>query len=273
VSSELQIRLLDAVLRCLRPIAKVLLGAGVSYSQFEELAKRAFVEQSLGERDGRGRVTNVSRVAVRTGLSRKEVARIREILQSNRNHEDTVFRSGRPARVLQLWHSHPLFQGKDDKPIDLPFDEGEQNFTTLVKLVGGDIPVGAVKAELLSAGGMMELPDGKLRVCRRHFVPVDFGEDLVVGFAFIVAPLLETLEHNAADPASAFIQRVAYSDNLPRPEHVAFKALAHQRAEHFVQGVDEWLTAHEENPMESDSSGKRLGVGVYYFESPAAEPT
>ena len=273
MSSELQLRLLDAVLRCLRPMAKVLLGAGVSYAQFEELAKRAFVEQSLGERDGRGRITNVSRVAVRTGLSRKEVARIREILRSNGAHEDTVFRSGRPARVLQLWHSHPQFQGLDNKPVDLSFDEGEQSLTALVRLVGGDIPVGAVRAELLAAGGMIELPDGKLRVCRRHFVPVDFGEDLVVGFAFIVAPLLETLEHNASDPTTAFIQRVAYSDNLPQLEIQAFEALAHERAEQFVQGVDEWLTEHEENPMKSDSSGKRVGVGVYYFESTSTGPT
>ena len=100
---------------------------------------------------------------------------------------------------------------------------------------------------------MIELPDGRLRVCKRHFVPVDLGEDLVVGFAFIVAPLLETLEHNSTDPAAAYIQRVAYSDDLPVSEHAAFKQIAHQRAETLVQTVDEWIAEHE-----ADSVGKLL---------------
>jgi len=270
VNSEIQIRLLDAVLRCMRPIARVLMGAGISYSQFEELAKRAFVEQSLGERDARGRLTNVSRVAVRTGLSRKEVARIKADLQAKIPITETIYRSGRPARVLQLWHSHPLYQ-RDGRPLDLPFDEGQISFASLVRLVGGDVPAGAVRAELLSAGGMTELPDGKLRVCKRHFVPVDLGEDLIVGFAFIVAPLLETLEHNTQNPSSPYIQRVAYSDNLPEGHQTFFRALTHERAETLVQTVDEWIATHEENPLASSAGSKRLGVGVFYFETAPPE--
>ena len=242
------------------------MGAGINYAQFDELAKRAFVEESLGERDGRGRLTNVSRVSVRTGLSRKEVARLKAELQAKSPVNETVYQSGRPARVLQLWYSHPLFQ-VDGRPIDLHFDEGDVNFTSLVRLVGGDVPAGAVRAELLSAGGMIELDDGLLRVCKRHFVPVELGEDLIVGFAFILAPLLETLEHNSSKPATAYIQRVAYSDNLPASEQGIFREIAHQRAEALVHHVDEWITAHEENPLTPTNGNKRLGVGVFYFET------
>jgi len=242
------------------------MGAGISYAQFNELAKRAFVEQSLGERDARGRLTNVSRVAVRTGLSRKEVARLKSELHANVSITEAVYRSGRPARVLQLWYSHPLYQ-VDGRPIDLHFDQGDVSFASLVRLVGGDVPAGAVRAELISAGGMIELPDGRLRVCKRHFVPVDLGEDLVVGFAFIVAPLLETLEHNSTDPAAAYIQRVAYSDDLPESEHPAFKQIAHQRAETLVQTVDEWIAEHEADPLSTKAKSKRLGLGVFYFET------
>jgi hypothetical protein len=266
VNSELQVRLLDAVLRCLRPIARVLMGAGISYAQFEELSKRAFVEQSLGERDSRGRLTNVSRVAVRTGLSRKEVARLKTYLQSDQPITETVYRSGIPARVLQLWHSHSDYQS-DGFPRDLTFDDGQSSFASLVRLVGGDVPGGAVRAELLAAGGIVELPNGLLRVCKRHFVPVDLGEDLVVGFAFIVGPLLESLEHNSINPGEAYIQRVAYSDNLPIAARANFKRLAHERAADLVQTADAWLTTNEESPLTMVTDGRRLGVGVFYFET------
>ena len=65
----------------------------------------------------------------------------------------------------------PTFVDKSGLPIDLPFDGGEQTFSGLVKLVGGDVPAGAVRAELLAAGGIVELPNGKFRAQKRFFVP------------------------------------------------------------------------------------------------------
>src|SRR4030095_6312016 len=123
--------------------------------------KRAFIEEAFGERNGRGRPTNISRVAVRTGLSRKEVARSPNM--GDVSHDSHPSRKhSRPARVLQLWHSEYVADNGD--PLDLEFDGNPRSFTDLVRRVGGDVPAGAVRAELLSAGGMIELPNGKLRV-------------------------------------------------------------------------------------------------------------
>lgn len=246
------------------------MGVGVSYPQFERIAKKAFVEEALGEPDPRGRTTNTSRVAVRTGLSRKEVARVRQELSTNTDPVET-YQIGRPARVLQLWHSDLHFLNEDGTPADLAFDSDEPSFSTLVKRVGGDVPAGAVRAELLSAGGMLELSNGKFRAQKRFYVPTDFGEDLVVGFAFIVAPMMETLSHNLRNPTAAFIQRVAYSDHIPVSEVSLFRRFGHASAEEFMQGIDQWLTQHEvDSTSESENIDKRVGVGVFYFESAGA---
>jgi hypothetical protein len=251
----------------------MLMGVGLSYSQFEKIAKKAFVEEALGEPDPRGRTTNTSRVAVRTGLSRKEVARVRQEISANTDPVET-YQIGRPARVLQLWHSDLLFLDDDGSPADLTFDSEEPSFSTLVKRVGGDVPAGAVRAELLSAGGMLELSNGKFRAQKRFYVPTDFGEDLVVGFAFIVAPMMETLSHNLRNPTAAFIQRVAYSDHIPVGQVPLFRQFGHANAEQFMQGIDQWLTDHEtNNTLESENIDKRVGVGVFYFESAGATRT
>jgi hypothetical protein len=251
----------------------MLMGVGVSYSQFEKIAKKAFVEEALGEPDPRGRTTNTSRVAVRTGLSRKEVAKVRQEISTNANTAET-YQIGRPARVLQLWHSDFHFLNEDGTPADLTFDSEEPSFSTLVKRVGGDVPAGAVRAELLSAGGLIELSNGKLRAQKRFYVPTDFGEDLVVGFAFIVAPMMETLSHNLSNPAAAFIQRVAYSDHVPSEDVSLFRQFGHANAADFMQRVDQWLTEHEvAGPSESENIDRRLGVGVFYFESAGATRT
>ena len=61
----------------LLPIARILLRCGVGYTEFADLAKRAFVEAASADYGVRNRPTNIARVAVMTGLSRKEVSRIR----------------------------------------------------------------------------------------------------------------------------------------------------------------------------------------------------
>jgi hypothetical protein len=251
----------------MRPIAKMLSGAGISYAQFEEVSKRAFVAQALGEPDTRGRTTNVSRIAVRTGLSRKEVSRVKQLLEASDRSDDAIIQIGRPARALQLWHSEPAFLDENGTPIDLPFDDGNPTFSGLVRLVGGDVPAGAVRAELVAAGGMVELPNGKFRVQKRFFVPSALDEDLIVGFSFIVAPLLETLSHNLEDPSTAVIQRVAYSDHLPKEAVDQFRDVSHMQAEGLMNTIDKWISEREDLSGTAEDLSKRVGVGVFYYES------
>lgn len=240
--------------------------AGLTYTQFDEVARRAFVAEALQDGDGR-RTTNTSRVAVRTGLSRKEVARVR-LAMSQGEILTSTYHIGRPARALQIWHTDPEFLDESGQPLDLAFDDEEPSFTSLVKRVGGDVPAGAVRAELLSAGGMVELGNGRFRVQKRHFIPAAFNEDLIVGFAFIVAPLLETMRHNLENPSEAFIQRVSYSDHLPDGKRLAFREFAHQNAEGLMQSVDKWFGQHDETIGETEDVERRVGLGVFYFERP-----
>jgi hypothetical protein len=251
----------------------MLLRAGISYRQFDEIAREAFVEECLGSRPLDKKQTNVSRIAVRTGLSRKVVARVRDDIESRSTGTSSSpgieFRSGYPARILQVWHSEAGFLGPGGRPRDLTFDVGSVSFSTLVKFVGGDVPAGAVRAELVAAGAVEELPDGTLRALKRHFIPGDLGEELVVGFRLIAAPVLNGLAHNASVPKSdAYIQRVSYSENLPASKIATFRELAHERAAEFVLSMDKWLDGKERTSADTSSEPHRVGVGVFYFEEP-----
>ncbi len=72
MNSDIQTRMLKSVHACLLPLAKLLLRSGITYRQFDAIAKRAFVHQAMAEAESRGRPTNTSRVAVRTGLQDRQ---------------------------------------------------------------------------------------------------------------------------------------------------------------------------------------------------------
>jgi hypothetical protein len=268
-----QIRLLGAVGVCLRLVARMLLRSGIGYKQFADLAKAAFVQEALGERDSRGRTTNLSRVAIRTGLSRKEVARLRARLASNHGSTaaggDPVYHSGHAARVLQLWHADSRFVKPSGVPMELPFSGEEPSFCSLVRAAGGDVPPGAVRAELSDANSVVEDEQGLLKPIRRYFVPADVGEELVVGFTHIVTPVLEGLARNTdRECKQPFIQRLAYSDRLNPTAIPLFREVARDRASEFVQSVDDWLSSNELKTDSACEDGGRVALGVFYYEGP-----
>ena len=64
-----------AVARILRPLVRILLKNGISYQTFANIARNQFVEIAQKEFCVEGRKQSVSRIAVITGLTRKEVGR------------------------------------------------------------------------------------------------------------------------------------------------------------------------------------------------------
>ena len=270
MNKSLHDRLVRCVTRSLRPLVRILLRSGIGYPQFVELAKIAYMQEAFGDKDHRGRFTNLSRVAVRTGLSRKEVSRLRTNLEDgsvlDALSKAVDYESLHAARVLQLWHSDPRFVQWDGSPQVLRFSDGDRSFSALVKAAGGDVPPGAVRAELLAASAVTELEDGSLRVLKRHFVPADLGEELLVGFTHMVIPVLEGLARNTDERCEVpFIQRLVYSDRLPATQVPVFRQLARERVTGFVQSVDSWLSATEATEAVSDTP-QRVGIGVFYYE-------
>ena len=68
MQNDIQRQILSAFLVALRPIAKILLRFGIGFREFAEISKTAFVDVASREYGLRGRPTNISRVAVMTGL-------------------------------------------------------------------------------------------------------------------------------------------------------------------------------------------------------------
>lgn len=279
MNNSIQLRMLNAVYACMLPVARLLLRSGITYQQFELVAKRAFVLEAANDPDSRGRPTNTSRIAVRTGLSRKDVKRLRGLIADEPISSKglTADQSGPPARVLHAWHVDRRFVGRDGKPRDLEFQDDRTGFCALVRAVAGDVPPGAVRTELKRAGAVLDLEDGKLRAVKRYYVPGNVDEKAITVMSGMVFPLASGIAHNA-DPGrkvGGFIQRYAFSQTL-RPEVVdQFRVWSREQATRFIEQMDDWLAEHEVQG-ESSSVGEQIdyrnaGIGVFYYEGPSAE--
>jgi hypothetical protein len=267
MQEKMKQRVLDAFLLVMRPVVKIFLRYGVSFGEFAETAKTAFVDVASSDFGIRGRPTNISRVAAMTGLTRKEVRRLRNKIEDG---DQTVSVKSTPiSEILSRWHSEKDFLDERGRPAALQFSGAENSFSQLVKKFGGDLPAGAMRTELKRVGSVEEDEDGKLRVVRRSVVPTDTTEYLVTSLVHSVYPLLSTVALNS-DPNrehEGVPQFTAYSLGIRNDDLTRLRRISYDRLSATAESFDDLFIAYESLKDKSENSAvNTVSVGLYYFE-------
>jgi hypothetical protein len=164
-----------AVLRLLRPLVRILLRNGVSYSTFSDFVKWVYVDVAGKEFGIEGRKQSASRVSVITGLSRKEVMRVRKLPKPD--DSASAERYNRAARVIAAWRRDRNFLDAEGKPAPLPMTGPGVSFSELVKRFSGDVPVRATLDELIRVGAVERLEDGSVSLLTRTYIPESSDAD------------------------------------------------------------------------------------------------
>lgn len=264
--SRTQRALSRAIELLLRPLCRLLLRHSVSFSAFAEMAKHVYVDIALKEFGVPGKKPTASRVAVLSGLTRKEVHRV--LAEAAENGAEGYERYNRATRVLTGWARDAEFVDAAGKPRVLESD-GAASFAALVKRYSGDMPIRAVLDELVRVGAVEVRDDGRLQLITPGFIPRHSAIDKLGILGRDVADLIATIDHNlqhgSEDPR--FQRKVMYGA-VPVAALPAFRKLSSAQAQTLLERLDRWLAKHEpaEPRDESSPDHARVGMGIYYFE-------
>ena len=273
MQNDIQRQILSAMLLVLRPIARALLRAGIGYREFVEISKTAFVDVAGKDYGLRGRPTNISRVAVMTGLTRKEVRRIRE--KARVGDEIGLVKLTPMGQVMHRWYTETEFTSENGSPNILEFDGDDGSFSNLVKLFGGDIPPGAMRTELKRIGAVEELDSGQLKAVSRSVVGTDAHEKLISGLAHVLYPAALAMAHNMVSKSDndSWAHMSASTQSVRNNDLGRIRRVSSDRAEAFIESVDDYLAAYETlfDSEAQDESAKAVGIGVFYFEEDKSE--
>ena len=246
-----------------RPVARILLKAGVNWKELVEVCKATYVEVASEDFGIRGRPTNVSRVAILTGFSRREVRRLRDLLAEE---QPVAFdRMNYATRVLTGWYSDEDFLDDSGSPRRLQTAGSNPSFETLCSRYSGDVPATTMLKELRHVGAVDDDADGRLVVKTRYYMPVLTDPEQVLRSGSVLNDLGETVAYNlhrASDQPTRF-ERRAEVPNVPLSEIPKFREFVEREGQAFLERVDEWLTQHED---EESDNGVRLGIGAYWIE-------
>jgi len=248
--------LVVALRTLLRPVIRLMVALGFNARDFMEVAKVVYAEVATEEYGKRGRPANVSRVALLTGLTRREVSRLRKVSAHDPlDLEDPMVPVG---RVLSDWHQDPQYLDTRGLPKKLPL---EPTFMALVNKHRGDIPATTIVKELQDHGSIA-VDGGLVTALSRYFMPFELDSQAIERFGRVMGDMGSAISRNliATDREQATFEGRAVNELVATTAIDAFRKFLDRRAMEFLEDVDDWLSDHNEP---GDGQATRLGVGIY----------
>lgn len=263
--------LLQAVLRALAPLVRLLVRHGVTYPALAAALKRVFLQAAQDELARSGRPATDSALTVLSGVHRRDV---RALLRGERDLSTTDTaprRHGLAAELVARWLGDARFTDAAGEPRVLPHGaQAGDGFDALVAAVAGqDVRPRALREELLRLGVAEDTPDG-LRLRLHGFAPRE-------GLAELLDLMADNLHDHAAAAADNIggeanhLEQALFVDQLSPASVDQLRGLARRAWGQALKQVLAEATARFEadQALPPAQRGGRFRFGAYVFQSPA----
>jgi len=198
----------SAIRRMLRVVVHHLIAQGVTHPALTQMLKEIYLEVAETEFALPFKRQTDSRLALVTGLNRKEISRLRgrrTLATPPPAVEDTLV-----THVIGRWMAGPPYAAADGSPRRLPYESVRPqvpSFARLVRDLSVDIPVRSVLDELLRMQVAALLPDGDVELRREAHIPTQDASTKLTLLGSDPAELFRTIMHNIDHPEAPRLQR------------------------------------------------------------------
>jgi len=248
-----------------KPLIRLLIAQGVTHAEFSETAKEVYVEVALRHFEAEGRV-NKSRIAILTGLTRKEVKNVIDRAQTENLQEKTY---SRPERVLTGWYADPKYQGPYGIPLELPYESGDseqQTFVSLVRQYSGDMAPRQVLNQLVESGSVVEF-EGRYKAVRRIYKASTLSPALIKRLGEVGYRVFSTAAKNIDKQVegSGYFDRMVFADDGCTDEQIkSFDDYIKPRGQEFMEEIDVWFSSRKDK-VASDGLQKETGIYMVHY--------
>lgn len=228
------------------------------------------VEAALRQDDSERGITD-SRIAILTGVHRKDVRRLRESAAPKTALEsyDPLMSIG--AQVVARWISEPTYLNSRNTARILARSPryakaGEPDFSGLVAEVSTDIQARAVLDELMRLGIVSDSGETHVQLQSEAFVPQD---GLIESFHFLAANVsdhLATAVHNLQPGrvGPPMLEQSAFSQELSAEDAAELEQTARALWTRVLQQFLQKATVAEKRSRKKADSNHRVRFGMYF---------
>jgi len=267
ISAEQVLKQLAAILR---PMIRLCIKAGVTYPALSELIKEVYVEVADREFSLPGKTQTDSRLAVITGVHRREIRRLREegtpvsIIPAS---------ASLSSLIISRWLADQMFSLPDGRPRPLARtrdDTGRAGFDDLVEAVTKDVRPRAVLDDWIDRGIVSLDPDGFINLAVDVYGPNASMEEKLYYFGRNLRDHIEASVSNVATEAAApFFERAVHYDSLSEDASLQLMQKSNAAAMTILKQVN--AQAHDAASYREHEGDWRFTLGVYVFREKRRE--
>ncbi|WP_299293658.1 DUF6502 family protein [uncultured Tateyamaria sp.] len=263
----------DAFLRVLRgllrPLVRTMIARGLTAPVVYGLLKRVFVEVAEDSFQLDGKPLTDSRVAMLTGVHRKDIRTFRSQQDDGAAHARR--KSALLATVVGQWMSHPDYT-EGDAPRALPrVSDSAPDFETLVQSLSKDVRPRTVLDELRNAGLVVVEEGDMLRLKPQAVVGTSEASDKEVFFGANVGDHIAAAAENLLSDAPPFFERSVFYNQMTPDAIDVIEASARDQAQSMLEDLNRQSSALHREGKDDDTGRQRYRVGVYFYREDAAE--
>lgn len=261
--------LIRALRRVMRPLVRLMLRKGITYTVFADLLKEVFVDVADREFRLDDKVPSDSRISLLTGVHRKDVRRLRDDSEASVSSLPENITLG--AQLVNAWTNSQPFCKRAGHALPLPrlaSAGGNCSFDALVAKISTDIRARVVLDEWLRLGVVRIDEQDCVHLEAQAFVPQK-GFDEKAAY----------LGHNLHDHASAAVQNLSGEGEPFFERSVHYDALSVVSVDKLREAVasEGMQTLLEFSRLAADletadvptiEQRQRITIGLYFYTEP-----
>ncbi len=243
----------------LKPALRFCLRNAFGTRKVFEIIRSLLIELAVEELKESGEKANVSRLAVLTGMSRREVTRIYRDAEPIKRPPMLV------QRVSNRWQHHPRFTTKASKPRVLSYKGDDSEFAELVRMVSTDVKPGTMLSQLETLDMVEKTRHGLKLKQEVEFFTKDPRKGLEL-LSKDAATLIEAGEENLFRPRNTRnLHLHTEFDNIYQDDIPAIRQWIFERGQLFHKHVREYLSNYDKDVSgdQAKTAGAKVIVGAF----------
>lgn len=257
----------NAIELCLKPIARLCIHFGIDLRSLTEMMKVAFVTVAKEEFKVSGKSQTDSRIALLTGVHRKDVRR----LLGRAPEKSSGRQQGLLANLIAQWLGTPelVDASGQAKPIPRnPHPDYKHSFISLAGALTNDIHPRALLDECLNRGIVKIDVDDMVYLVEESLVPAGNLDEKAHFFSQTIHDHISAAGHNLNGNQPPFLDRFVWHEGLTEEDAETIAATARKAAMNALKVVNNQAVELKQKNLDNGiQSDRRIHFGTFYYSA------
>jgi hypothetical protein len=264
--SKTQVALLKAVKLLCRPLIRLLIEKGVTFTQFRDLMKELYVDVADTDFPLDGKRASDSRIFVLTGVHRKDIKRIRQ--QVDQDGPQVASSASLSGELVARWASMPEYLDEKGKPGQLlkSQKDGEPGFDQLVRSVSKDVRPKAILDEWLRLN-IVRVEGEYVVLNKSAFVTNKEFNEMAYYLGHNVHDHMASCVSNILTEEEPMFERSVYYASLTEDSVNKLNVMASKKGNELLQHLNKQAIKFYDADKDKDDAVHRMRLGVYWYQA------